>query len=571
MSAQVTSEGLIPGRFAYWAERQPAAVALEFGDDRVTYGELAAEASRIAAVLRELGIGPNDPVGVYLPRSDRFVIAVLGVLMADGVCVPLDPTQPGRWIADQLRIADVRVVLTSAALRHELPGGTAVVVVDDGSVRAEGGPVAPRGDIDDLAYVLFTSGSTGRPKAVAVPHRGVLNLVLDADWMTLGPQECLLFNSPTTFDVSVFEVWGALLNGGRLVIAPHGPVTAGTLGRLIREKGVTAAFFTTALFQLILEEQPGALRPLRQLLTGGEAVYPASIERAGQELPDSTLIICYGPTEATVFATIHTQHATDPVPSVPMIGRAVGGVRAHVLDERLKPVASGESGELCLGGAGLGCGYLGAPDLTAERFVPDPFGAPGDRLYRTGDRVREVEPGVLEFIGRIDAQLKVRGHRIEPSEVEQSLLAHPLVITAFVAVKQNPERGKYLAAYVTCGASQPVTAAELRAHMAAFVPDHLRPDVYVIDPTVALTAHGKIDRRPLDGDRVPSDVDRDERPFVVVVNARGQYALWPAEREIPTGWTSQGRAGSAEECKARVRAVWGDIRPVGAPLNASGA
>ncbi|MEV6139124.1 amino acid adenylation domain-containing protein [Nocardia sp. NPDC051990] len=577
MAAQLFSYGLIQHRFAEWADRQPDAVALEFGDRRLTYAELAVEANRIAAVLRERGIGPNDPVGVYLPRSDRFVIAILGVLAADGAYVPLDPTQPDRWIADQLRIAAVRVVLTSAALQHELPGGTPIVVLEDAAKVRETALVAARADADNLAYIMFTSGSTGRPKAVAIPHRGVLNLTVDPDWLAVGPGHCHLFNSPHTFDQSVFDIWGALLNGGRLVIAPHGPAAASTLARLIRDKGVTTAGLTTSLFQVILEEQPQALRPLRQLVVGGETVYPASMARAAQDLPDTTLIIGYGPTEVTVYGITHTRRAVDPVPAVPVIGRAVGGARAHVLDERLNPVSPGASGELCMGGAGLAWGYLDAPDQTAERFVPDPYGPPGDRLYRTGDRVREIEPGVFEFIGRIDGQLKVRGHRIEPSEVELALLAHPKVTTARVAVEQNPQRGKYLAAYVISDAQPPVVAAELRTHMAAFVPDHLRPDVYEIDSTAVLTANGKLDRRrPLAGDHTPDDhtpddADRDELPFIVVVNARGQYALWPAEHETPAGWVPRGAVGSADDCKARVRAVWRDIRPAAAPLNTSGA
>lgn len=556
------SNTVVHRRVLQWSTRTPDSVALEFGDRRFVYADLATAACRIAAGLRRQGVGPDVPVGVHLPRSERLVIAHLAVLAAGGAYLTLDPAQPDKALADQIAIASVPVVITDRASRDRLPSTVRTLLFDD-LVDHPAEPLLDSVGPDHFACIMFTSGSTGKPKAVAIPHRAVVNLVTAQNYMTVGPEQCYLLHTAPTFDPSIFETWGALLNGGRLAIAPPGAPSVGELARLVREHGATATFLTPTMFRLILEEQPHALHPLRDLLLGGEAIFPAHLELAAQHLPDTSIIVGYGPTESTVLVTAHVQTSADPLPPVVVIGRDITGVRTYILDEDLNPVPDGEPGELCIAGAGLACGYLGAPDLTAERFAPDPHASrPGDRLYRTGDRVRAIGYGGMEFLGRLDNQLKIRGRRIEPGEVEQALVHHPDVLTAYVTAEQNDRRGKYLAAYVTLRTGSTSDESDLRSHMASAVADHLRPDVYVLRTEASVTANGKLDRRRLiDGAAAPTKPSAGPTLRTVVVNDDDQYAIWPAHRPAPTGWTSVGLPGTVDECKTLVRRLWSDIRP----------
>ncbi|WP_433202977.1 amino acid adenylation domain-containing protein [Nocardia sp. CA-107356] len=556
------SDTVVHGRVLQWCTRTPDSVALEFGDSRVRYAELATAARRIAAGLRRHGVGPDVPVGVHLPRSEKLVIAHLAVLAAGGAYLTLDPAQPDKALADQIAIASVPVVITDRATGDRLPNSVRTLLFDD-LVDHPAEPLSDSVGPDHFACIMFTSGSTGKPKAVAIPHRAVVNLVTTQNYMTVGSHQCYLLHTAPTFDPSIFETWGALLNGGRLAIAPPGPPSVGELARLVRDHGATATFLTPTMFRLILEEQPHALRPLRDLLLGGEAIFPAHLELAGRHLPDTSIIVGYGPTESTVLVTAHVQRSADPLPAAVVIGHDIAGVRTYILDEDLNPVPDGDAGELCIAGAGLACGYLGAPDLTAERFAPDPHATrPGDRLYRTGDRVRAIGYGGMEFLGRLDNQLKIRGRRIEPGEVEQALLDHPDVVTAYVTAEQNDRRGKYLAAYVTLRTESTSDDSDLRGHMTSTVPDHLRPDIYVLRTEASVTSHGKLDRRRLlDGAAPPPTSNYIPTVRTVVVNEDDQYAIWPAHRRAPTGWTSIGRPGTVDECKELVRRLWSDIRP----------
>ncbi|WP_433621080.1 amino acid adenylation domain-containing protein [Nocardia sp. CA-120079] len=553
----------VHGRVFQWSTRTPDSVAMEFGERRFGYAELADTARRVAAGLRRHGVGPDIPVGVHLPRSERLVTAHLAVLAAGGAYLTLDPAQPDKALADQIAIAGVPVVITDRVTRDRLPGAVRTLLYDN-LVHHAAEPLPDCVGPDHFACIMFTSGSTGKPKAVAIPHRAVVNVVTTQNYMTVGPEQCYLLHTAPTFDPSIFETWGALINGGRLAIAPPGPPSVGEFARLVHDHGATATFLTPTMFRLILEEQPHALRPLRDLLLGGEAIFPAHLELSARHLPDTSIIVGYGPTESTVLVTAHVQTSADPLPPVVVIGHDITGVRTYILDEDLNPVPDGEPGELCITGAGLACGYLGAPDLTAERFTPDPHASrPGDRLYRTGDRVRTIGYGGMEFLGRLDNQLKIRGRRIEPAEVEQAVLNHPDVVAAYVTGEQNDRRGKYLAAYVTLRTGSTSGELDLRSHMASAVPDHLRPDVYVLRAEASVTANGKLDRRRLIEDAAASKTPSTSSPLrTVVVNDDDQYAIWPAHRPAPTGWTAVGRPGTVDECKALVRQLWSDIRPV---------
>jgi acyl-coenzyme A synthetase/AMP-(fatty) acid ligase/acyl carrier protein len=343
--------------------------------------------------------------------------------------------------------------------------------------------------------VTYTSGSTGSPKGVAVPHRAVVRLVRGNDYARMGPDEVFLQLAPVSFDASTFEIWGALLSGARLAVAPSHALSLAEVGRAVREHQVTTLWLTAGLFNQMVDDRLDDLRGVRQLLAGGDVLSVRHVRRVLDELPACRLINGYGPTEATTFSCCYT--APRPLPeaceSLP-IGGPIANTRAYVLDRHLSPVPVGVPGELYIGGDGLARGYLGRPGLTAERFVPDPFAAePGSRLYRTGDRVRWLPEGVLEFHGRLDEQVKIRGFRIEPGEIEAALAGHPAVREAAVLAQPGRHGDKHLVAYFV--GSAPVT--ELRRHLEGRLPGYMVPAAYVALDALPLTASGKLDRAAL--------------------------------------------------------------------------
>jgi amino acid adenylation domain-containing protein len=458
-------QATIHGLFAEQAARTPDAVAVVHGDEALTYSELAARAGRIAARLLKLGVKPETRVAVMGERSLDLVAALLGILQAGCAYLPLDPEHPAERQA--LILADA--------------GASLLLSRDEEEETFSPPPVSP----DQLAYVMYTSGSTGVPKGVAVTHRNVVRLVRNSGFMTLGPEQTFLQLAPVAFDASTLEIWAPLLNGGRLVLFPGRRASLDEIGETVARHGVTSMFLTTGLFHQMVDERLEVLRPLRQLLTGGEVISPAHMRRALAGLPGCRVIACYGPTENTTFSTTHPMTSSDLGGPVPL-GRPIGGTRIYVLDAALRPVPEGVWGELCAGGDGVARGYLGRPDLTAERFVPDPYGPkPGGRLYRTGDLVR-WRGGVLEFLGRRDGQVKLRGNRIELGEVEAALTGHPAVREAAVVLREDR-----LVGYVT-GDPDP---AEMRRFLAVRLPDPMIPSFFVVLDRFPLTPNGKVDRR----------------------------------------------------------------------------
>jgi amino acid adenylation domain-containing protein len=487
------------------AAATPDAVAVVADGGRLTYRELDARANRLAHYLRARGVGPETRVGICLDRSLDLVVGVLGIVKAGAAYVPLDPSYP----PDRLRflLADARVAVLLTESRHggRLPRGcvaTTICLDDEWTAIARGPDGPPRGGAlaGNLAYVMYTSGSTGVPKGVAVPHRAVVRLVLGTDYFQGGPDEVFLQLAPAAFDASTFEIWGALLTGARLVIAPPGTLSLEEIGRAVREHGVSTLWLTAGLFHLMVDRGLDDLRGLRQLLAGGDVLSVAHVERVLRELPHCRLLNGYGPTESTTFASCHPVVTGDLLDSVP-IGRPIANTRAYVLDGHMGPVPVGVPGELYLGGLGLARGYLGRPGLTAERFVPDPFGPAfggelGGRLYRTGDRVRWRADGALEFLGRMDDQIKVRGHRVEPGEVEASLREHPAVRAAVVVAREDIPGEKCLVAYLV--PEQPALGvSELRTFLHQRLPDFLVPSAFVLLEELPLSASGKVDRRLL--------------------------------------------------------------------------
>ncbi len=487
--------------FARQAARTPDAVALEDERASLTYAELDARANRLAGHLRALGVATETPVAIALERGVALPVAVLAILKAGGAYVPLDPSYPRERLAFMLQDSGARHIVTERALRDRLPvDGARVVSLDEDAAAIaaapSAAPISANGP-DSLAYVMYTSGSTGTPKGVAVVHRGVVRLVRGSDFSEIAPDDVFLQLGPLGFDASTFELWAPLLNGARLALAPPGPRGFSELGPALERHRVTTLVLTPALFHQMIDLKLEALAGVRRLIAGGDVVSPDHARRFLERFPHAQLVNAYGPTENTTVSTCYNVPSAEGIgPNLP-IGRPIANSTACVLDARRQPQPFGVPGELYVGGDGLARGYLNAPQLTAERFVPDPFDDdPSARLYRTGDRVRLRRDGNLEFLGRLDAQVKIRGFRIEPGEIEAVLRAHPNVLEA--AVTTVEERGdRALAAYVQPAPGEPPGEPELRAYLRAKLPEHMVPGRIAILAVLPAHPSGKLDRKAL--------------------------------------------------------------------------
>ncbi|MBW3570023.1 MAG: amino acid adenylation domain-containing protein, partial [Gemmatimonadetes bacterium] len=496
--AEYPSDRAIHALFEEQAARTPGAVAAVFQDRTLTYGALNERANRLAHHLARHGVGPETRVGLCVERGLDMVVCILAILKAGGAYVPLDPGYPAARLALMLADAGVRVLVTQETMRGVLPSALSIAVVnvdaDRERIAGESAEnpapgVGPRG----LAYVMYTSGSTGIPRGVGVEHRNVVRLVRGANYANLGPEQVVLQAAPVSFDASTLELWGPLLNGGRVVLMPGARPSLQELGATVAAHGVTTLWLTAGLFQAMVEERLEDLAGVRQLLAGGDVLPVAQVRRVRERFPALRLINGYGPTENTTFTCCHTVAAEWSGGSIP-IGAPGSNTQVYVLDRALRPVAVGVPGELYAGGHGVARGYLGRAGMTAERFIPDPFGrAPGGRMYRTGDRARWLTDGTLEFLGRLDAQVKIRGFRVEPGEIEAALRGHPSVAECAVVVREDVPGEKRLVAYVVGQAG----AEELRAHLRASLPDYMVPAAFVALDALPLNANGKVDRRAL--------------------------------------------------------------------------
>jgi len=483
---QYPRDATIHELFEEQVRQTPSAIAIVLGDQQLTYDGLNRRSNQLARRLRELGVKRDVPVGVSMERSAQLIVALLAVLKTGGVYVPIDPAYPAERRALLMKETGIFLTLTN----EEDP--IAIASFDDAGLPGDG-------TADDLCYVMYTSGSTGSPKGVAVTHRGVVRLVKETDYASFSG-ETFLQLAPISFDASTFEIWGALLNGGKLVMMPPAPPSLEEIGSAIRKHGVTTLWLTAGLFNAMVDERLDDLRPLRQLLAGGDVLSVSHVRKAMRELTGTRLINGYGPTESTTFACCHAIVCGDEIGDSVPIGKPIANTTAHILNAQLEPVPVGVTGELFIGGDGLARGYWNSPELTAEKFIRDPFSTgPNARLYRTGDLARWREDGVIEFLGRADNQVKLRGFRIELGEIENALRQQPEVLDSAVVVREEIGGNKRLVAYVVRQTNAPLGGdqAPLIAALEKSLPEHMVPSAIVELEALPRTPNGKLDRRAL--------------------------------------------------------------------------
>jgi amino acid adenylation domain-containing protein len=523
-------------------ERTPDAIALEFEDQHLTYRELNGRANRLAHYLISRGVGPDVMVGICAERSVEMVVGLLGIQKAGGAYVPLDPSYPRERLAFMIDDAQVPVLLTQQKWLAEFPETTAELLsLDDNWARiATHSSAKPALEVGpkNLAYVIYTSGSTGKPKGAMNSHRAICNRLL---WMQdayrLTPSDRVLQKTPFSFDVSVWEFFWPLLSGARMVLAkPGGHKDGAYLVDLIMRRKITTLHFVPPMLEAFLNQE-GIERcsSLRRVICSGEAL-PYDLQERFFSRSSAELHNLYGPTEAAIDVSFWECQRNSPKKIVP-IGRPIANIRLHILDRHLQPVPIGVAGELHIGGVGLANGYHNRPQLTAEKFIPDPFRkSPGERLYKTGDLTRYLADGTIEYLGRIDHQVKIRGFRIELGELEATLVEHPEVRASVVIVREDKHGDRFLVAYVVGKNSPGLEPAALRQFLKNKLPDYAVPSRFMVLDSLPLTPNGKVDRRAL--------------PEPISVRAA----------------TDEGLVAPRDPLEARLCALWEevlDVRPVG--------
>jgi amino acid adenylation domain-containing protein len=494
----------LPQLFEEQVARTPERIALSFENQQITYAQLNQRANQLARLLRRKGIVADSIVAICTERSPEMVTAILATLKAGAAYVPLDPAYPQERLAFMLADSRARVLLTQQRLVAALPAHQAEVICLDTDLETVALESTENLDTNisgsNLAYVIYTSGSTGQPKGVLISHASIVNHML---WMAgefpLTETDCVLQKTPFSFDASVWEFYAPLLSGARLVLArPGGHQDSRYLLEVIRGERVTVLQLVPSLLRMLLDEKDvETCESLRRVYCGGEALTPDLVERFYRRMSGAVLHNLYGPTEATIDTTFWIcprERALEVVP----IGRPVANTQVYIVNSRLQPVATGIFGELCIGGVALARGYLNRPELTAEKFVPDPFGRQaGGRLYRTGDLARFMPDGDIEFAGRIDQQVKIRGFLIEPGDVEAALLQHPALRETVVVAREDATGGKRLVAYYVPAPGETASIDELRRFLKTKLPEYMVPHAFISLEAMPLTPNGKVDRRAL--------------------------------------------------------------------------
>ena len=486
--------------FAEQVQKTPDNIAVIYKQENLTYQQLNNRANQLAHYLKSLGVKPETRVGICVERSPEMVIGILAILKAGGAYVPLDPAYPTERLTFMLEDVQTSILLTQTHLQNRLPINQEIVVNLDTDAEiiaqypADNLPseVTP----ENLAYIIYTSGSTGTPKGTEVPHRSFMGFMFGVDYIHLDESQSWLQHSSISWDGLTLEMWTPLLYGGRCVLYPEKIPTAEKLTQLIQEQKVSTLWLTSALFNLMIDTIPQGLLGIKQLLIGGESLSINHVRRALELLPKTKIINGYGPSECTVFTCCYPipQQLAENVHSIP-IGKPIGDRTVYILDTHLHRVPIGVPGELYVGGASVAKGYLNQPILTSEKFISNPFIA-GDTLYKTGDLVRRLPDGNIEFIGRIDTQVKLRGFRIELAEIEEVLIQHRDIQQVVVIAREDEPGNKLLVAYLVAQNNVP-TPSTLRNFLKSKLPDYMIPAAFVFLENLPLTANGKINRRAL--------------------------------------------------------------------------
>ncbi len=481
----------------------PDAVAVVFDTERLTYRQLNNRANQLAHYLRSKGVAPEVLVGICVERSVEMLVGLLGILKAGGAYVPLDSSYPKERIAYMLEDSEVSVLLTQSSFVEKLPSNILMVVLLDTveqsiASQTQENPVNQTKP-DNLAYIIYTSGSTGKPKGVAVTHLGINRLVKNTNYIKLEPSDRVAQISNASFDAATFEIWGALVNGAQLVGIPQEvALSPEKFVTHILQKQINVVFLTTALFNQFATLIPGAFKPLKYLLFGGEAVNPTSVKKVLEHGAPEKLLHVYGPTENTTFSSWYLiEEVADNATTIP-IGTPIANTQIYILDNHLQPVPIGIPGEIHLGGAGLARGYLNRPEITSQKFIPNPCGKPGSRLYKTGDLARYMPDGNIEYISRIDNQVKIRGFRIELCEIEAELTKYPQVKEAVAIARVDIPGDKRLVAYVVSECENAdILITNLRGFLKQKLPQYMIPNAFCVLDALPLTPNGKVDRKAL--------------------------------------------------------------------------
>lgn len=491
----------VPQLFEEQVKLNPNSVALIFENIEITYRELDSRSSKIANYLRNKGINQEQLVAVCLNRSPDMIASFLGVLKAGGAYVPIDPTYPQDRVAYMLEDSGVSIVITTEDMAKQLPFIEAVIVCldkEEETLFTQNEKCVNSSSPKSLAYVMYTSGSTGKPKGVAIEHRGIVRLIKNIDYASIGPRETFINLTPVAFDVSVFEIYGSLLNGGKLVLMNSHKPPFDEIARTIRQNRVTSLCVTPDRLNLLIEDYSDELGSLRQILAAGEALPVWLAQKCILKLKDCHLINAYGPTENSVYTTsYHVKEVLPSFSSIP-IGRPISNDRVYILDKHMKSVPIGVIGELYLSGVGIAREYFKKPELTSERFPSNPFSDdPDQKLYKTGDLARYLSDGNIEFLGRADDQVKIRGVRIELGEVEKIISSFPGIRQAVAGTIKTKNDAKDLVTYVVMNKRVPFNQQELRSYAREKLPEYMIPTFFVELEEVPVTLVGKIDRRKL--------------------------------------------------------------------------
>ncbi|HAS01195.1 MAG TPA: non-ribosomal peptide synthetase, partial [Brevibacillus sp.] len=470
--------------------------ALVFKEEKLTYGEVNAKANQLAYVLRKQGVQPNDVIGIITERSPEMIIGILAIFKAGGAYMPIDPSYPAERI--QYMLQDNQTKLLLVQKQEMIPAdyqGEVLFLTQESWMHEETSNPAHITQAQALAYVMYTSGSTGEPKGILTTHQNIMKTVIHNGYVEITPGDCLSQLSNYAFDGSTFEIYGALLHGATLLLVTKEAVlNMNELARLIKKEQVTVSFMTTALFNTLVDLDITCFQSVRKVLFGGELASVKHVLKALDYLGEHRVINVYGPTETTVYATYYSvDHSMLTRASVP-IGRPINNTKAYIVNTDGQPQPIGVVGELCIGGEGVACGYLNRPELTKKHFVDNPF-VLGERMYCTGDLARFLPDGNIEYIGRMDEQVKIRGHRIELGEIEKVLLQHPAISETVLLAKRDEQGHSYLCAYVVGQAFWTVT--ELRQHLMESLPEYMVPSYFIEIEKLPLTANGKVDKRAL--------------------------------------------------------------------------